>query len=192
MTLAPNTSKLIAVALLLAAAALGYLLIFAPLMDLYAAREGRIALLATRASRIGVVSSEDTPGLKKRLADLRSRPGAATPFWPGATDAVAAAGLQERVKTLLEREGAVIESTEVLPPATDGGLRKIALKVRFAGEIDQLERVIHAVETMSPSLVVDRLAVRSLDTPGEGAPPLAIELQVFGLAEPSGLDRPAS
>jgi hypothetical protein len=191
MTLAPRTSKLLAVALLIAAAALGYVLVIEPLTNLYAARQGRIATLAMRASQLGV-RAEDAPELKQRLAHLQSPERKDTPFWPGATDAVAAAGLQERVKSLLGDAGAVIESTEVLPPSIDGGLRKIALKVRFEGEIDQLEHVIHGVETMSPSLMVERLTVRAADSPREGAPPLSIELQVFGLAEPPTNARPAS
>jgi general secretion pathway protein M len=189
MTLSPRTSKLLAVALLIAVSVLGYVLVVEPLTNLYAARQARISVLAMRAAQLGV-RDEDAPQVKRRLADLQAHKNEATPFWPGATDAVAAAGLQERVTTLLGNEGAVIGSTEVLPPAADGDLHKIALKVSFQGEIDQLEHVLHAVETMSPSLMVEHLSVRAADTP-QGDRPLAVELQLFGFAKPQ-TNRPAS
>jgi general secretion pathway protein M len=191
MTLAPRTSKLLAVALLVGAVALGYELIFAPLMQLYASRQAQITLLATRAGRI-IAQSRDVPALKAELGGLAEQTGHVVPFWPGATDAVAAASLQERVKSLLQSEDTVIGSAEVLPPTVEGGVHKITLKVRFDGEIDQVERVVHAVETMSPALMVDHLTIRNSEVAQSSAPPLSVELQVSGLAIGGGTARSSS
>ena len=191
MTLTPRDSKLAAIGLLVMGLALGYLLVAQPLMSFYSSRNERIVPLAARAARL-TAQTQTAPELKARLARLESQPGSIAPFWPGATDAVAAAGLQERVKSLLDQEGAVVESIEVMPPTADANLHKISLKVTFAGEIDQVERVVHGVEAMSPALMIDHLTIRNLEVPQASAPPLSVELQVFGLASGAPAERPSS
>jgi general secretion pathway protein M len=190
MTLAPRASKLLAIAMLVTAAGAGYALVIDPLVTLYGRQQERLDMLALRAARLAAPAA-DAPDLKRELDTLRTRIGI-TPFWAGRTDAIAAAGLQQAVQALIAAQNAAIESTEVLPAARQGTLHKIALKVRFACEIDQLERIVQTIETSSPALMIDHLTVSKSEAPQPGASPLSIDLEVFGFAEPPLAGRPAT
>lgn len=183
MTLLARKERLAAVALLVLAILAAHILIVAPLIALYEARETRLDMLATRALRVAAQhgSGDDAA---RRLAALESAGTARAIFWPGATEAVAAAALQEQMRALLAQSGAQVETTEALPSTIDGALPRIALKLRFSGDIDQVSRVIHGVETLRPALVVDRLAIRTQNSARSDAPELSVELQLSGFAEP--------
>lgn len=183
--------RIAAIVLLLVMLATVESFVVEPLSALYAAGEKRLALLSARAGRVSV-GKINGPELQIALAALEQSGQATAVFWPGATDAVAAAGLQEKMRALVQEAGASIDQTEALPPVAEGALRRISLRVRFSADIDQVERVVHAAESMKPSLVVGHLSIHTLNSARADAPGLAVELQVFGLAEPSQVARPGA
>lgn len=187
MTAGSPLSRIAALGLLAISLVLAYELVASPLIGLYTERASRIDTMAERVARIKV-RAEDTPALEHQLADLQANHAQASPFWSGKTDTVAAAGLLERIKTLLQREGATIQSTDVSSPTSKDSLHRIGVKVRFEAEIDQLQRALHAIEVMKPALMVSHLAVRHINSTRPEPQPLAVELDVYGLAAPTGVD----
>lgn len=190
MTFFSNRKRLFAVGLL-AAALLGLnALVVTPLMGLYRAGEQRIDLLRERALRVSA-SRETRPVWQQKLAELERSGQAGAVFWPGATDEVAAAALQQRVRGLIRDSGALIGETEAIPPSSAGPFREIALKVRFSADIDQVLRIVHGAESMKPSLAVKRLSLHRASVTKPDAPELNVELELKGLAQPSA-GRPAA
>ncbi|MFO1187700.1 MAG: type II secretion system protein GspM [Alphaproteobacteria bacterium] len=183
MRLLAYKERLVALALLALAILAAQGMVVAPLVALYDAREKHLDMLTTRAMRVAIQrgSSEET---QRRLAALESSGEARAIFWPGTTEAVATAALQEQMRTLLTQSGADVETTEALPSVPDGALARIALRLRFSADIDQLSRVIHSVEAARPALIIERVAVRAQNSTRVDAPALAVELQLFGFAEP--------
>lgn len=183
MTLLANKERLAALVILALAVLTAHAVLVAPLMAFYDAREKRIEMLATRALRVAAQRGTGDDAARQ-LAALESSGLARAIFWPGATEAVAAAALQEQMRTLLAQAGAAVESTEALPFVADGSLSRVVLKVRFSGDIDQVSRVVHGIETMKPALVIERVAIHEQNSAREDAPELSVELQLFGYAEP--------
>jgi general secretion pathway protein M len=183
MKLFEHRSRIAALALLVGAIAAAQSFVVAPLAHIYSERAAKIALLSARAGRISNQESSG-PGYERSLAAIEHSGKAAAIFWPGTTDAIAAAGLQEKMRATLQQAGATIDQTEALAPTTEGELHRIGLKVQFSADIDQAEHLVHAVESMTPSLVVDRLAVHALNSPRPDTAELGVELRVFGYAAP--------
>jgi hypothetical protein len=86
---------------------------------------------------------------------------AADPYLAGASETIAAAGLDARLRGLVEAAGAAIVSTEVLlAPEPEAGARRIALQVDFEGPIEAVQAVLHGIESGTPLAFVDALTLR--------------------------------
>lgn len=121
----------------------------APLWSWYADRQ---ALLERRQMMLAHMQ-----GLAARLPALRaasaSRHGAEAEhdMLPGATDAVAAAALQEAVQKMATAAGASLTAVETLPPATEADRwRKVSLRISLNAPWPVLIGLMHAIER-SPS-----------------------------------------
>lgn len=101
----------------------------------------------------------------------------------GSTDAVAAASLQSVLKVLVELEGGKLNSAEMLPPETgDDVVRRVGVRVAFAGNLTLLATVLEGVEATRPVLSVGDLnihAAGNLDDENEDQA-LAIIMDVYG------------
>ena len=183
--LSPAAGRIIALALLAAAIALPYRLIVAPLQD------GYQELTDEAASRREVLDryrrlADSREELRRRLESLRDNPAAQTGFLTGESETLVAAELQNLVRSVVERSGGRLESTQVLPPVTEGAFRRVTLRVRMSANIDGLSRVLYDLESMLPYLFVDGLDVVSRERrgarqdPQAGASILSVSYDVFG------------
>jgi general secretion pathway protein M len=75
----------------------------------------------------------------------------------GATDAVAAAALQQRVQDMATRAGATLTSAETLPATQTGAYRRIGLHVSLNAPWAVLARLLAAVDQGTPRMLVDDL-----------------------------------
>jgi general secretion pathway protein M len=182
MILLARKERIVALVILALVILAAHAVLVAPLVALYDAREKRIEILSMRALRVAAQNGTGDEAARQ-LATVESSGQARAIFWPGATEAVAAATLQEQMRALLAEAGAEVQSTEALPPVADGNFSRIALKLRFSGDIDQVSRVVHGIETMKPALVIERLAIHGQNSTREDAPGLLVEMQLFGFAE---------
>jgi hypothetical protein len=100
----------------------------------------------------------------------------------GASDAIASATLQTRIEELAASVGATIGSTESLPAEVRGGYRRIGLRYALSGPYETLVKLLAKLETATPPLVIDNLAVHGvLRRPGTAAvSTLDAGLDVYG------------
>ena len=103
---------------------------------------------------------------------------------------LAGAELQEMVKSAIETNGGRITTSQNPPPRDDGAMKQIVANVQFFATTPALAKILYAVETQQPYLVIDNLSVRPLNAfrgfkPGAGQEPeLNVQFDVVGCALP--------
>jgi general secretion pathway protein M len=170
-------------ALTLVVVALGgaYLLVVAPLLDLYAERAAVLENRRMLLPRLQAAADE-LPGLRARVEQLRAAAGTRKLTLEGASDALAAASLQSRIEELATTVGATIGSTESLPAEARSGYRRIGLRYVLSGPYETLVKFLAKLEAATPPLVIDNLHIHGvLRRPGTPtAAGLDAGLDVYG------------
>jgi general secretion pathway protein M len=118
---------------------------------------------------------------------------------PGATPSVAAANLQERVRTLASQSNLDLVTTQVMRDETLGEFRKATVQVTLRGELPAVANFLAGVEYGDWRLTVSTLEVRSTYSPrlarAGNRGPLTITLEVSGVMQgaepPRGLTKQA-
>jgi general secretion pathway protein M len=154
----------VALALLLSALATAYLLILAPILDLYNERQAVIADREMLAPRLDAAASE-LPALRARLAELQTAAKTRKIMLDGASDSIASANLQSRIEELAAAAGVSIGSTEALAADNTGGYRRIGLRVAIGGEYEAFIRLLGTIETAAPPLILSNLQIHSSARP---------------------------
>lgn len=110
----------------------------------------RYSRLSTRvdALRTVVADLEQTDSLNRYVLDQESAP-------------LAAAALQDRVKSVVTGSGGTLTSTQVLPAVAAQGFERIIVNVRMAVSIDALQQVLYELENHLPYLLIDDLIILS-------------------------------
>ncbi len=123
-----------------------------------------------------------------RRADAPAPDGAAAAgALPGATDAVAAADLQERVQTMATAAGANLTAVETLPATAAGGWHKVALRISLNASWPVLMELVRAVERSPERIFIDHAQFHSpvvVTPPGSLPIPASMVLYGFRAAEP--------
>jgi general secretion pathway protein M len=164
-----------ALALAILCLALGgvYLLLVSPVIDLYSQREATLADRRMLAPRLSAAAAE-LPGLQARLAELQATATTRKIALDGASDAIAAANLQSRIEELAAPAGVTISSTEGIAAENRGGYRRIGLRLAINGDYDTIIKLLGAIETTAPPLVLNNLqfhgSMRQLGQPPMGQP----------------------
>ncbi|MBS7457774.1 type II secretion system protein GspM [Coralloluteibacterium stylophorae] len=159
-------SRALALGLLLAAVALAYLVLVhwwwtAPLL----AVEGEIADLREQELRMRM-HVRQRPEIEARLAGLRDTEQADPGFLPEASSQLAAAGLMQRLDTIVRDEAPsgcdIINRTP--SPATQRGDERyvrVAIQVRLNCGIDDFAAILAALESGRPQLFVDDMTIQA-------------------------------
>lgn len=155
--------KLLALGLTLAMLAIVWLAVAAPLIDWAHDRGDRLEQQIALQRRMDALA-RTVPDLQRVAAQSATSPGA-TPasgnLLDGATDAVAAASLQQLVQDMASRAGASLASAETLPAAQSGAYRRIGLHVALNAPYPVLIALMEAVEQASPRMLIDDLLLRA-------------------------------
>jgi general secretion pathway protein M len=180
-------SRTLAVALLGIALLGAYRLIIAPLLVAYRDGEARIEQAKELLQRYEALAQQRSL-LADRLAEQQERAASAAGYLQGPSDALAAAQLQDRVKSVVQTAGGELRSTQILPaePLEAGlGVRRTTLRVHFVVTIEGLETTLYELETGQPYLIIDEVTVRQervrrrRNEPGEH-PMLDVSFELFG------------
>ncbi len=108
----------------------------------------------------------------------------------GASEASAAAQLQDLVDRAVSEAGSEVESIRVEPTrpleGRDGAVQ-VPITVELTADMPALQRLLHRVESGTPYLFVDRLAARALrrGSDPEEAVEVSLSLQISGVYQPS-------
>ena len=158
--LAPWASRSLAVALVMAVLGAAYLYVLSPVLAAYRDADEQLAQTRDLLERyeglaLGKAEHQD------RLEELRARQTGTGIYLSGATDALSAAELQNRVRALVGRSGGQLRSIQNLPVTTDEGFRAIAVRVQITATLAAVHQLLYNLESEKPFVFVDNLDVRN-------------------------------
>ena len=177
--LTPSQSRLIAVALLVFVVGLSYRAILVPIWTTIT--EDREAIrqqqdLIMRFNRIAAGIDE----LEVELNDLKRRQDVGRFTLSGESTTLAAAALQERVKSVVEEHNGRLTSTQVLNVEQQQGFEQVSINVRMSVDTPTLQRVVHALENGLPVTLIEDvtiLARRNRSRRRRTTPPPALDVR---------------
>lgn len=155
-------SRSLAVALLLAALLGAYQLIFMPVLAAWQQTESTIGQAQALLQRYRALA-EQRAQLAERVSAQEEAAETVSGYLTGPSDALAAAALQDRVKSVIERAEGELRSTQILPAqAVEIGVpaRRTALRIQFGISVEGLQEVLYELETGEPYLFIDDLNIR--------------------------------
>jgi general secretion pathway protein M len=173
---------LVAVVIVVLLAALG------PVILLHRHYDAAIAETLDRLQRYQRVAAQ-APSLRTALDAMQQRDGRRF-FLRNSAANLAGAELQELVKAAIESNGGRITTSQNTSPREDGRFREIGVNVQFFAATPALQKILLAIETHQPYLIVENLTARPLNAfrgfkpaPGQ-EPELNVQLDVGAWAYP--------
>ena len=157
--LSPAVSRLLALALVAAAALGAWVGIVEPIRLRFAEHDRTIEQsrdLLGRHMRI----AQERQQLEAQLAALRETQSTSGRLIEGDSVELAAAGVQNKLKALANANDAELKSTQILPAEDGESFRKVAVRVTMMADTEAAQAVFHALETATPYLFLDRLDLR--------------------------------
>ncbi len=129
----------------------------APLIDWY--HDGAEDLVQRRALLVRMQRAAETlPMLENQSADAHPAPIA---LLAGATDALAAAAMQNAVQGMATTAGIELTSMETLPAEKSGAYRRIGLRVSLAAPWPVLVGLLRTAGHAQPQMLIDDLQLRT-------------------------------
>ena len=101
------------------------------------------------------------PAVAQQLQQVDSQQTAQGHYLSGGTDALAAAGLQDRINALVAANGGTLRSTQPMPGVEEQGFRRITLKVQLTATTEQLFDILYELESGAPILFIEDLDIQS-------------------------------
>jgi general secretion pathway protein M len=189
--------RALALGLLALAVAAALALLLAPVLLLHKHYDDAIASWTTRLATYRRVAAQ-APALRSALDAMRTKDGRRF-YLRNTAPNLAGAELQELVKTAIEQGGGRITTSQSPAPRDDGGFRQIVANVQFFATTPNLQRILHAVETKEPLLVIDNVTIRPTNAfrgfkPAPGQEPevnVQLDVSAWALPEPTAKPAPA-
>ena len=176
--------RALAVALFVAATLLVLAVLLMPVVLLHQHYNNAIAQLTDRLDTYRRVAAQ-APEYRGALQAMREK-DARRFFLKNSAPNLAGAELQELVRTAVEGNGGRITTSQNQAPKDDGRYRQIGLSVQFFATTPNLQKILYALETQQPYLVVENLSLRPLNAfrgfrpaPGQ-EPEVNVQLDVVG------------
>ncbi|MCU0838019.1 MAG: type II secretion system protein GspM [Rhodospirillales bacterium] len=188
-TLSPPARRVLALGILVIVVALPYWLIVRPVLDRFAAVDTEIAEQQDMLQRYGSIAGR-LGTLESRLAAIKRDGGSADDYLVGNSEAIVAAELQNRLKTVIAGADGKLASTQVLATTEEAGFRQITIRVRLNAGIEGLRRVLYELEAGRPLMFIDNLDVSSRQDrrragERETDPDLTVTFDVYGFMRPT-------
>jgi general secretion pathway protein M len=177
-----QAGRLLALGLTAIVVALLWLGVASPLIAWHDERAERLEQRQILADRMAMLA-RSLPSLREAAAQAAppgSGAAASGSLLEGASDAVAAASLQQLVQDMATRSGATLASAETLPATQAGAYRRIGVHVALQATWPVLIHLLQSVAAASPRMLVDDLqlhATHSVQQPPD--PPLGAGFTVY-------------
>lgn len=195
--LSPVRQRALAAGLLIGGIVALLLAVFVPIVLLHQHYDAAIADTSDRLQRYQRIAAQ-APALRTALDAMQHRDGRRF-FLRNTAANLAGAELQELVKAAIESNGGRITTSQNTSPRDDGRFREIGVNVQFFAATPALQRILLAIETHQPYLIVENLTARPLNAfrgfkpaPGQ-EPELNVQLDVgaWAFPEPARATAPA-
>jgi hypothetical protein len=190
LRLQPQHSRALAILLLALAVLLGVALIVLPFVLLHRHYDAAIESLQERGA-VYQRTAARAPEYRKAIDALRGANGRRF-FLTNTAPNLAAAELQDLVRTAIESNAGRITTIQTAQPREDGHFRLVGIDVQLFATTPNLQKILYALETQVPYAMVENITVRPLNAfrgfkPAPGnEPELSVQLDVVGFALPEG------
>ena len=138
-----------------------YALVLDPLFSGYRAGLEKLRQEQSRITRFAAIAA-NAEEVEAAADSVESRQAQSGIFIQGASDAQAAAALQNRINSVVSSAGGDLRSVQSLPPESsdDDGVSRIGVQLQYIGTIRNLRRLLYELETGTPLLFVEKLEMR--------------------------------
>jgi general secretion pathway protein M len=186
----PRQSRALAVGLLVVAVVLALGVLLMPIVLLHKHYSDAIDTLTDRLARYRRVAAQ-APEYRAMLEAMKDKNGRNF-FLKNTAPNLATAELQEIVRAAIEGNGGRITTSQNQAAREDGRFRQIIVNVQFFATTPNLQKILNALETQQPYMIVENITLRPLNAfrgfkPGPGQEPeLNVQLDVaaYTSAEP--------
>ena len=186
ITLKPGQSRALAIVLLIVAVAAGLALLIAPWLAFHRHYDVAIDSMTDRLERYRRVAAQG-PEYRKALDAVRAKDGRRF-FLKNTAPNLAGAELQDMVKAAIENNAGRLTTISITTPRDDGRFRVIGVNLQLFATTANLQKILYALETQQPYLVVENLRISPLNAfrgfkPAAGAEPeVNVLFDVVGFA----------
>jgi general secretion pathway protein M len=156
----PWISRLAAVLLLIVTIVAGYSFVLEPIFVGYGETDRKIDEAREQLSHYQRLAAA-RPTLEKQMLQAATQQTSQGHYLTGGTDALAAAGLQDRVNALIQGNGGSLHSVQPMPGVDEQGFRRITLRVQMSAPVEVLFETLYALEAGTPILFIDNLDIQS-------------------------------
>jgi general secretion pathway protein M len=156
--------RTLAIAILLAVVSMVFSGIVQPVLDDYREAKASVYRLEAAVQRSDA-GQGDLAQVDAELAALKKRQLSTGGFLHGTNESIAAAQLQDRLKTSVEGAKGELRSTQILPSRDDGKFRRITVRAQISVGTAALQRTFYEVESLSPFLFLDNVIIRARPVP---------------------------
>jgi len=188
--LSQATRRFIALLLVFSIVAVIFVVAVFPVWRIYAQDRAAIPEYRDQIERFSQIAGK-REALEAAAGRLESARAQTTSLLPEQTATLAAASLQERVKSAVTRSGGRLISSQVLPVSNDDRFSRIGVGIRVSTPIDSLREILYALESEEPHMVIDNLMIiarqkRGKDRERSVQSDLDVRFNLYGLmvAEP--------
>lgn len=186
--LSARQQRWLALAILVVVVAVVAAVVFAPILLLHRHYDEALESSSKRLETYRRVAAQ-APEYKKALEAMREK-DARRFFLKNTAANLAGAELQELVRAAIEGNGGRISTSQNQSPRDDGRFKQIGVTFQFFATTPNLQKILYAIETQQPYLLVDNLTLRPLNAfrgfrPAAGQEPeINVQLDVIGFAYP--------
>lgn len=183
--LTPWQSKAAALALLTLVLVAAGLAVATPVWLLHQRYDTAMEDAKTRLERYSKIAGM-REGLQQKVAEVKAL-DATRHYLRSASPALAAAELQELVKSVLDANGGKLNSIQILPHKDEGLYRQVTVSLQLTAPLSALKAMLYKLESARPYLFIDNFSIRSFPgfaprTTPAVEPELTIQFDLTGYA----------
>jgi general secretion pathway protein M len=173
------TGRMLAIGVTVLVIVVLWLGVASPLLALYQDRSDWLVQRSALADRMEALAAS-LPKLQAQAAAQADDTHPPSLMLEGASDALAAAALQETLEKAAASSGTSLSSAESVPVQIVGSVRRIGLKVNVSGAYRALIDFLVRIDQSEPPLLTDELQIEGSLNPGETDPQLQAFVTVYG------------
>ena len=152
--------RILAVLLLLLAMAVVARVLVLPIWTTYTGNRDAIIQTEDNIARYSRLSTQ-VHALRSAVGELEQADILDRYVLAQESEPLAAAALQDRMKSVVSSGGGTLTSTQVLPTEAEQGFKRVIVNVRMAVSTDALQRVLFELENDLPYLLIDDVVILS-------------------------------
>jgi general secretion pathway protein M len=161
--LSSAVSRALALAILVGVVLAIFTGVVQPLLSAYG--DARASAAQLRGAIEHAQASRRNPAeLEAEVTQMRARQQSTVGFLHGTNESLAAAEMQDRLKSVVEAVHGELRSTQILPARDDGKFRRISIRGQIVADTAGLQRVFYQLESASPLLFLDNVEIRPRPT----------------------------